>query len=31
MRSMFDFTQFDYDYVRSMLTEIVDKKYLQLP
>ena len=31
MRSMFDFTQFDYDYVRSMLTRIVGKKYLQLP
>ena len=31
MRSMFDFTQFDYDYVRSMLTRVVGKKYLQLP
>lgn len=31
MRSMFDFTQFDYDYVHSMLTRIVGKKHLQLP
>ena len=31
MRSMFGFTQFDYDYVREMLTDVVGTEYLQLP
>ena len=31
MRTMFGFTQFDYDYVREMLTEVVGPEYLELP
>ena len=31
MRDMFGFTQFDYDYVADMLTEVVGKDYLKLP
>lgn len=31
MRTMFGFTEFDYDYVREMLTDVVGEEYLQLP
>ena len=31
MRTMFGFTEFDYDYVRDMLTDVVGEKYLLLP
>ena len=31
MRTMFGFTQFDYDYVREMLTDVVGPEYLKLP
>ena len=31
MRDMFGFTQFNYDYVADMLTEVVGPDYLQLP
>ena len=31
MRTMYGFTEFDYGYVRDMLTEVVGKEYLELP
>ncbi len=31
MRTMYGFTEFDYDYVRRMLTDVVGEEYLQLP
>ena len=31
MRSMYGFTEFDYDYIRDMLTEAVGTEYLELP
>lgn len=31
MRTMFGFTQFDYDYIGDMLTDVVGSKYLELP
>lgn len=31
MRTKYGFTEFDYGYVRDMLTEVVGKEYLELP
>ena len=31
MRTMYGFTEFDYDYVRDMLTAVVGEEYLKLP
>ena len=31
MRTMYGFTEFNYDYIRNMLTEVVGTKYLELP
>lgn len=31
MRTMYGFTEFDYDYIRNMLTEVVGTRYLDLP
>lgn len=31
MRTMYGFTEFDYDYIRDMLTEVVGTEYLELP
>jgi poly-gamma-glutamate synthesis protein (capsule biosynthesis protein) len=31
MRTMYGFTEFDYDYIRRMLTDVVGEEYLQLP